>query len=129
MSSLETKSDVIAQEFTLAGLKNYLETEIDMESYSDHAFYEVLEEFLLQLSLEVRKTADALSGCGINFFWAIHMEDAILDPHDVAGNYLFSDSSGKSYDGINAIIASIVYDMDIDNITSNYWRTKDLLKV
>lgn len=123
MSLVKTKSDTIAKEFSLEGLREYLGTQIDMESYSDSAFNEVYEEFLFQLTLRVRKTADALSICGVNFFWAVYMEDAVIDPEEAARNYSFTAPTGV-FEGVNAIIASIVYDLDIDALTQNYWLVK-----
>lgn len=107
----------------MAGLRDYLSTQIDMESYSDDAFNAVYEEFLFQLTLRVRKTADALSICGVNFFWAVYMEDAVIDPEEAARNYRFTAPEGV-FEGVNAIIASIVYDIDIDALTENYWLVK-----
>lgn len=126
MSSLKTKSETIAEEFTLEGLREHFITQIDAESYSDTALNETYEEFLFQLSLQVRKTADSLAGCGVNFFWAVYMQEAILDPQDVRSNYNYIDSKGQNHEGMNAIIASIVYGFDVDALTSNYWRVKDL---
>lgn len=124
MSLLKTKSDTLAKEFSLEGLRGYLSTQLDMESYSDTAFNEVYEEFLFQLTLRVRKTADALSICGVNFFWAVYMEDAVIDPEEAARNYSFAAPTGV-FEGVNAIIASIVYDLDIDALTQNYWLVKN----
>lgn len=126
MSTLKTKSETIAKEFSLEGLREHFITQIDVESYSDTALSETYEEFLFQLSLQVRKTADSLAGCGVNFFWAVYLEDAILDPQDVRSDYIYSDESERSYEGINAIIASLVYGFDIDALVCNYWRVKDL---
>lgn len=126
MSSLKTKSEAIAKEFSLEGLREHFITQIDAESYSDTALNETYEEFLFQLSLQVRKTADSLAGCGVNFFWAINMQDAILDPHDVRSDYIYTDSEGRLFEGLNAIIASIVYGFDVDSLISNYWKVKDL---
>lgn len=126
MSTLKTKSETIAEEFTLEGLREHFITQIDAESYSDTALNETYEEFLFQLSLQVRKTADSLAGFGVNFFWAVYMQEAILDPEDVRSNYNYTDNEGRTFEGMNAIIASIVYGFDVDALTSNYWRVKDL---
>ncbi|MBC9703609.1 MAG: hypothetical protein H9W81_01035 [Enterococcus sp.] len=124
MSLLKTKSETLAKEFSLEGLRDYLASQIDVESYSDVAFNEVYEEFLFQLSLRVRRTADELNICGVNFFWAVYMEDAVIDPEEAARNYSFTAPTGV-FEGVNAIIASIVYDLDIDALTQNYWMVKN----
>lgn len=126
MSSLKTKSETIAKEFSLEGLREHFITQIDAESYSDTAMSETYEEFLFQLSLQVRKTADSLAGCGVNFFWAIYLEDGILDPAEVRSDYIYSDAEGNTYEGLNAIVASLVYEFDVEALIANYWRVKDL---
>lgn len=129
MSLVKTKSDMLAKDFTLEGLREYLLDNLDVESYSDSAITDVLEEFLFQLTLRVKSTAEALASCGVEFFWAVYLEDAVISPREAELNYSFTAPGGKLFQGINAIVASIVYDLDIDALTENYWLTKTLKQV
>jgi hypothetical protein len=126
--SLETvKVETIADEFAMEGLKNYLLSELDIESYSDETLDDIYQDFLYVLFLESRKTSSILDGCHVDFAWDVYAGTAKLVDIPAEDNaYLYISEDGTRYNGVDAIIANIVYSVDIDLLLENFWKVKSV---
>lgn len=126
--SLETvKVETIADEFSLEGLKNYLLSELDIESYSDETLDDIYQDFLYGLFLEARQTASILESCHVEFNWDVYAGTAKLVDIPVEDNaYVYISENGTRYNGTDAIIANIVYGMNIDLLLENFWKVKSV---
>lgn len=127
--SLETvKVETIAEEFSMEGLKNHLLSELDIESYSDETLDDIYQDFLYGLFLEARNTASILESCHVEFSWDVYAGTAKLIDIPVEDNaYVYvSKETGTRYDGVDAIIANIVYSVNIDLLLENFWKVKSV---
>lgn len=126
--SLETvKVETIADEFTMEGLKNYLFSELDIESYSDETLDDIYQDFLYVLFLESRQTSSILDSCRVEFAWDVYDGTAKLVDIPVEDNaYLYISEDGTRYSGADAIIANIVYGVNIDLLLENFWKVKSV---
>lgn len=126
--SLETvKVETIADEFSMEGLKNYLLSELDIESYSDETLDDIYQDFLYGLFIEARKTASILESCHVEFAWDVYAGTAKLVDIPVEDNtYAYISANGTRYSGTDAIIANIVYGTNIDLLLENFWKVKSV---
>lgn len=126
--SLETvKVETIADEFKMEGLKNYLLSELDIESYSDETLNDIYQDFLYVLFLEARRTSSILDSCHVDFAWDVYDETAKLVDIPVEDNvYFYISEDGTRYSGVDAIIANIVYSVNIDLLLENFWKVKSV---
>jgi hypothetical protein len=126
--SLETvKVETIADEFTMEGLKNYLLSELDIESYSDETLDDIYQDFLYVLFLKSRQTSSILDSCHVDFAWDVYDGTAKLVDIPVEENtYLYISEDGTRYNGVDAIIANIVYGVNIDLLLENFWKVKSV---
>ena len=126
--SLETvKVEQIADEFKMEGLKNYLLSELDIESYSDETLNDIYQDFLYALFIEARRTSSILESCHVEFAWDVYDETAKLVDIPVEDNaYHYISADGTHYSGVDAIIANIVYGVNIDLLLENFWKVKSV---
>jgi hypothetical protein len=126
--SLETvKVETIADEFSMEGLKNYLLSELDIESYSDETLDDIYQDFLYALFIEARKTGSILESCHVEFSWDVYAGTAKLIDIPVEDNaYVYISENKTRYDGVDAIIANIVYGINIDLLLENFWKVKSV---
>jgi hypothetical protein len=126
--SLETaKVETIADEFKMEGLKNYLLSELDIESYSDETLNDIYQDFLYVLFLEARKTSSILDSCHVDFAWDVYDGTAKLVDIPVEDNaYHYISEDGTRHSGVDAIIANIVYSVNIDLLLENFWKVKSV---
>jgi hypothetical protein len=126
--SLETvKVETIAGEFSMEGLKNYLLSELDIESYSDETLDDIYQDFLYALFIEARTTSSILDSCHVDFAWDVYAGTAkLVDIPVENNNYLYISEDGTRYSGAEAIIANIVYGVNIDLLLENFWKVKSV---
>lgn len=115
----------VTTEFSLEGLRDYLVSNIDSESYGEQSFNRVFNEFVLQLDAQVLKLSMALEGSGIEFIWAVNMGKAGLSPEESESLYRHTSQDGTKYQGINAVLAFVRDNIDINELTDAYWSEVD----
>ena len=127
MSLEPVEVEKIAEEFTADGLKAYLFSELDVESYSDETLEDIYQDFLYALFIEARRTSSILEGCHVDFEWDVYAGTAELVDIPVEDNaYHYVSGDGTRYVGVDAIIANIVHSVDIDLLLENFWKVKSV---
>lgn len=123
-----TDAITVSTEFTRKGLRDYVLARLDEESYSDESLYSVFEEFNYRLGLKARSLSSMMEGFGIKFEWMINNGKAIYSPKDELEEYFFTDPEGKEWQGLDAILASLREEVDVDSVANDYWFGRSLEK-
>lgn len=115
----------VAPEFTVNKLKTYFYDQLDGESYSDENFENAFDEFIYRLSCDARATTKILESCGVQFNWDVYAGQAFLvDLPKDENPYHYITEDGTRYDDVNAIIANIIYTLNVDLLMESYWNNK-----
>lgn len=118
----------VSEEFTRTGIKEYVIGNLDTESYSDESAHAVFEEFSYRLSLKVERFRDLLEFCGVDFFWAVNLGRAKYQPMQDLAEYCYIDSTGRQWEGLDALLAFIRDDVDMESVVNDYWSSRSPYK-
>lgn len=123
---MNTSADAVkvSNEFTREGLRAYVTSYIDEESYSDESLYSVFEEFNYRVGLKAKQLGEMLDGFGIKFFWAVNLGKAVYSPKDSLEEYFYTDSQGNENHGIDAILAFLRDEVDVETVINDYWSRR-----
>lgn len=115
----------VSTQFSLDGLREYLLDSIDEESYGEQSRSHVFNEFILQLDAQSLKLATALEGSGAEFIWAVNMGKAGISPEGSEKNYRHKSMDGTEYQGMDAVLAFLRDNIDVNELTDAYWSEID----
>lgn len=114
----------VSDEFTREGLRQHVMSHLDEESYSDESLYHVYEEFNYRLGLKVNDLAETMKGFEIEFFWAVNLGRVVYNPKDELDEYFFTDARGKEWNGLDAILAFLRDEVNVEAVESDYWSSR-----
>lgn len=117
----------VDDEFTRDGLRAYVLSNLDEESYSDESLYGVCERFNYRLHQKAESLSEDMKGFGIKFYWYVNMGKFIYHPKDDLEEYIYFDSSQTEHLGINAILAFLRDEVSIEEVSDDYWSERSPL--
>lgn len=125
----ETVQESVSEEFTRTGLREHVLSFINEESYCDESLYSICEEFNYRLMLKSQGISNLLKGWGTEFTWAINTGIVIYAPAGAWNNYNYVAKHGVKYSKLDALLAFIRDDINIDALVNDYWSNRSPSKV